>query len=234
MRRFVTGFLALTCVLTAQDFRGTIGGFVVDATGAPVADAKVRATQRSTNQFTEAVTDKEGYYSLPLLQPSTYEIEASKEGFKRLKRENITLMVAQKLDLNLQLEIGAVTSEITVTAETNQIQTADASGGMNFDAIQTSEYALNGRQVYMLMDLAPLFTQEQFGSSGFSGTCGWDVNGSYVMNGGVQGTNSFSLNGAPIGLIQGYGEHLRRRHRAHRRRQREHHARIQVSGKISF
>jgi hypothetical protein len=202
MRRFVTGFLALTCVLTAQDFRGTIGGFVVDATGAPVAEAKVRATQRSTNQFTEAVTDKEGYYSLPLLQPSTYEIEASKEGFKRLKREDVTLMVAQKLDLNLQLEIGAVTSEITVTAEVNQIQTADASGGMNFDSIQTSEYALNGRQVYMLMDLAPgvLFTQEQFGSSGFSGTRGWDVNGSYVMNGGVQGTNSFSLNGAPISL----------------------------------
>ena len=202
MRRFVTGIIGLAFCLSAQDFRGTISGFAVDATGATVPDAKVRATQRSTNQIAEATTDHEGYYSLPLLQPSTYEIEVAKDGFKRLKRENITLMVAQKLDLNFQLEIGAVSSEITVTAETDFIQSADASGGMNFDSLQTSEYALNGRQVYMLMDLAPgvLFTQEQFGSSGFSGTRGWDVNSSYVMNGGVQGTNSFSLNGAPISL----------------------------------
>ena len=49
------------------------------------------------------------------------------------------------------------------------------SGGLNFDCIQTSEYPLNGRQVYMLMDLTAgvLFTQEEFGSSGYSGTRGW-------------------------------------------------------------
>src|SRR5205814_7996939 len=93
--------------------------------------------------------------------------------------------------------------EITVTAEASElIQTADASGGMNFNALMTSEYALNGRQVYMMMDLTPgvLFTQEEFGATGYSGTRGWDVNGNFVMSGGKNGTNSFSLNGAPISL----------------------------------
>ena len=202
MRRLVTGIFGLLFSLAAQDFRGSVSGFVMDATGAAVAGAKVRALQLTTNGATETATDRDGFYSLPLLQPSTYEVEVTKEGFKRAKREGLTLMVAQKLDLNFQLEVGAVSSEITVTAETSFVETGDASGGMNFDSLQTSEYALNGRQVYMLMDLAPgvLFTQEQFGSSGYSGTRGWDVTGSYVMNGGVQGTNSFSLNGAPISL----------------------------------
>lgn len=69
-----------------------------------------------------------------------------------------------------------------------------------FDPIKVAEYPLNGRQSYMLMALTPgvLFTQQQFGSSGFSGTRGWDVNGNYTMNGGRTGTNQFLLNGAPI------------------------------------
>jgi hypothetical protein len=89
-----------------------------------------------------------------------------------------------------------------VKAESEAVETGAASGGMNFDSRQTSDYPLNGRQVYMLMDLTPdvLFTQEQFGSSGYSGTRGWDVSSAYIMNGGVQGTNSFSLNGAPISM----------------------------------
>jgi len=73
---------------------------------------------------------------------------------------------------------------------------------MNFDSRTNSEFALNGRQVYMLTDLAPgvLFTREEFGSTGFSGTRGWDTNGSLTMGGGKTVTNSFSLNGAPISL----------------------------------
>jgi hypothetical protein len=54
----------------------------------------------------------------------------------------------------------------------------------------------------MMMELSPgvLFTQEEFGATGFSGTRGWDVNSSFAMGGGKSGTNSFGLNGAPISL----------------------------------
>jgi hypothetical protein len=198
----VPTMLLLAPSLPGQDFRATISGQVVDGSGAALPGARVRAVQRSTNQATEAVTNQDGYYTLPYLQPSTYDVEVSAAGFNKLRRENVTLMVAEKLDLPLTLEIGKITEQVTVTAEVETVQSADASGGLNFDSIQTSEYPLNGRQVYMLMDLTPgvLFTQEQFGASGFSGTRGWDTNGSYVMNGGVQGSNSFSLNGAPISL----------------------------------
>src|SRR6516162_9885312 len=200
---------ALVCLLLiacspvhGQDFRATITGQITDMTGAAIAGAQVRAVQRSTNQPTETTTNQDGYYTLPYLPPSTYDLEVTAAGFNKLRRENITLMVAEKLALPLKLELGSINTLVTVSADAEVVQSSDASGGLNFDSTQTSEYPLNGRQVYMLMDLTPgvLFTQEQFGASGFSGTRGWDVNGSYVVNGGVQGTNSFSLNGAPISL----------------------------------
>ena len=54
----------------------------------------------------------------------------------------------------------------------------------------------------MLLSLTPgvIFTQEQFGASGFSGTRGWDVNSSYKFNGarGGNGNNVFTINGAVI------------------------------------
>ena len=188
--------------LCGQDFRATITGQVSDASGAAIVGAEVRAVQRSTNAVVVAKTNHEGYYALQFLQPSTFDIDVTAAGFNKLRKENITLLVAQKLDLPFMLDVGSVVERMVVSASAELLQTAEASGGLNFDALQTSEYPLNGRQVYMLMDLTPgvLFTQEQFGSSGFSGTRGWDTNGSYTMGGGVAGTNSFSLNGAPISL----------------------------------
>src|SRR5450432_533362 len=205
MRRIAICALAVVSValnVFGQDSRATVAGMVLDQAGAAIPGARIRAVQRSTNLPAETVSDREGYYTLPYLQPGNYDIEVTAPGFSLLRRENVTLLVAQKLDLPLKLEVGQVNDRITVTANAGVVQSSDASGGMNFDSIQTSEYPLNGRQVYMLMDLTPgvLFTQEQFGSSGYSGTRGWDVSGAYVMNGGVAGTNSFSLNGAPISL----------------------------------
>ncbi len=62
------------------------------------------------------------------------------------------------------LEVGSLVERMVVSASADVVQSADASGGLNFDSLQTSEYPLNGRQVYMLMDLTPgvLFIQEQF------------------------------------------------------------------------
>ena len=193
---------SVPAVTEAQEYRATIAGQVTDSSHAAIPGATVKAIQRSTNTVTEAKTNSEGYYTLGFLQPNTYDIEVIADGFNRLRREGIVLMVADKIDLPLTLEVGKVTESVTVQAEQETIQTGNASGGLNFDEVMTSEYALNGRQVYMLMDLTPgvIFTQEQFGVSGYSGTRGWDVSGAYVMNGGVTGSNQFLLNGAPISL----------------------------------
>src|SRR5678816_3049400 len=198
MRRLevmLTFILGSSGLLQAQEFRGTISGQVIDDSGAAIVGATVRAVQRSTNQATGATTNQDGYYVLPYLQPSNYDVEVSANGFHKMKKENVTLLVAQKLDLDFKLEVGQMNQEVTVQAEVEVLQTADASGGMNFDSKMTSEYALNGRQLYMMMDLSPgvLFTQEEFGATGYSGTRGWDVNGNFTFNGSKTGTTAFAL-----------------------------------------
>lgn len=203
--RFIVAILFL-CPWTGlhgQDYRATIVGQVTDSSKAAIPGVTVRALRAGTNEITETITNDDGYYTLPYLIPGTYTIEASMPGFSLLRREAIVLQVADKLELPLELQVGQVSESITVVGEQSLIQTATASRGQNFDPVKTQEYPLNGRQVYMLMALTPgvIFTQEQFGSSGFSGTRGWDVNGSYIINGGRVGTNQFLLNGAPISLV---------------------------------
>jgi carboxypeptidase family protein len=184
----------------AQDFRATILGQVLDPSGGAIPNAIVKATRVDNNQSVEVRTNTEGVYSIPFLNPGTYNLEASAPGFKITKREAIAVLTADKLNIPLKLQVGDITQEVTVVGEQEVLDTGSASRGLNFDPVKTQEYPLNGRQTYMLLALTPgvLFTQEQFGATGFSGTRGWDVNSSYKINGGRTGSSQFLLNGAPI------------------------------------
>jgi hypothetical protein len=184
----------------AQEYRATLLGQVTDSSGAAIPNASVKATREGTNVAKDTVTNSEGIYTIIGLDPGSYTVNVTANGFRTHVRSQIVLQTAQKLNLPVTLEVGQTQQEITVVGEQELIQTATASRGLVFDPIKMQEIPLNGRQAYMLMRLSPgvMFTQRTFGSSGFSGTRGWDVNGSFTMNGGRTGTNQFLLNGAPI------------------------------------
>ncbi len=193
-------FTLLTACVSAQDFRATLTGIVTDPSGAAVPDATVKAINNNTNTTKEVKTTSIGNYTIPYLDPGTYKVEVIAPGFQTLIRSNITLRVADKVNLGIQLTVGQTSESVTVTAEQAVIETASADRGLVFDPIKTQQYPLNGRQTYMLMSLTPgvIFTQEAFGPGGFSGTRGWDVNNAYKINGARTGQNLFLLNGAPI------------------------------------
>src|SRR5262245_20994789 len=163
--------ILLGSALFAQDFRGTVTGKVTDSSKAAIPHAVVRAIQPDTDEVTETETNDHGYYTLAYLLPNKYVVEVSAPGFQSAKREMV-LLVADKLDLSFTREVGQMNTQVTVSAAAEAIDNTNASGGINFDAIQTAEYPLNGRQAYTLMELAPgvLFTQEEFGATGYSGT----------------------------------------------------------------
>src|SRR5260370_36670799 len=83
--------------LSGQDSRSTITGQVADASSAPIAGATVRAVQRNTNQAITATTNRDGYYTLTYMQPSTYDIEVTAPGFNKLRLANMRLVVAQEV-----------------------------------------------------------------------------------------------------------------------------------------
>src|SRR5262245_33250013 len=198
--RAALALMVFTAIGFAQDFRATISGLVTDQNGQGVANAIVKAVNVDTNETREVLAGDDGLYAVPYLNPGTYSVEASAAGFQTLRRGGIELRVADRLNLPLELKIGQVTETVTVTGQQEVVESGSADRGLVFDPVKTQELPLNGRQTYMLMALTPgvIFTQEQFGSSGFSGTRGWDVNSSYKINGARTGQNLFLLNGAPI------------------------------------
>src|SRR5205807_2147034 len=88
----------------------------------------------------------------------------------------------------------------TVEAIADSLQTSTASRSYRWDPAKLKALPLIGRQAYSLISLTPgvIFTQEQFGTNGFFNLRGYETNSAFVINGGIQGTNQFLLNGAPV------------------------------------
>src|SRR5579883_1671504 len=96
MKTFLLTLSALilsTLAAPAQDTRGTITGHVTDSSGALVAGAEVRATNRQTNTVTSAKSNEAGVYTLPYLLPGTYDLNATFTGFKQTDRKGIEVRV---------------------------------------------------------------------------------------------------------------------------------------------
>ena len=84
-----------------------------------------------------------------------------------------------------------------MSAETSEIESNESTIAQTIENKRISELPLNGRQVYMLMQLTAgtIFTQTTFGATGFSGTSAWDVNGSLSVHGSRTGNNEYLVDG---------------------------------------
>src|SRR5437870_3300919 len=105
MMRFLI-ILSLAGSAFAQS--GQITGLVSDPAGAAVGGAKVTITNEETRIARDTVTNEQGYYTFPLLNPGSYELGVQKPGFKGVTRPGITLNVAQIARVDLSLQLGEV------------------------------------------------------------------------------------------------------------------------------
>src|SRR5262249_8987628 len=99
--------LSLAVTAGAQEFRGSLTGRITDPTGAALPGASVSVKNVETNIVATMTTNEDGNYNFPLLQPGKYAITVTQQGFKSAQRKNIELRVADKLTLDVQLEVGA-------------------------------------------------------------------------------------------------------------------------------
>ena len=111
------GTLLAAAPAAAQFDRAQLSGRIKDAQAAAVPGATVTATNRQTQTASVAVSDSTGFFTFPNLAAGHYDVSAELQGFKKSMRQDIGLDAAGSLTLDFTLETGAVTEEVTVTAE---------------------------------------------------------------------------------------------------------------------
>jgi len=112
-----TLILALTFVVSfsAAAAAPSISGAVTDTTGAALPDARVVLRDIATGQETAVLTSADGRYAFEA-RPGTYLVVVSRTGFSDVVRTVLVDDAKQKIDLPLTLQVGVLTSEVTVTA----------------------------------------------------------------------------------------------------------------------
>jgi hypothetical protein len=166
----------LTTTMQAQlSGKGTISGTVSDPSGANVPHATVTATNVATEVHTTRTTTSDGYYVLSPLDPGTYNVTVTAQGFKTLTQDKVVVDALQVVGLNIVLQIGTVAETVTVTTAPPALDTGNATLG---NTVENQEYTalplqMNGgaRNATQFEYLEPGVSQGNSGSSGvFNGT----------------------------------------------------------------
>ena len=150
-------FLCMSpAVLRAQVTTSTIAGVVTDSAGGAVTHVRVTATLVSTGQQREATTNDAGEYVVPQLAPGAYDIAVSATGFQTAIVRNVTLDIAERAIVNVTLQVGQISEQITVTgtaAPLLEVETASLGQVVTRKAI--NDLPLNGRNYLTLGSLSP-------------------------------------------------------------------------------
>jgi hypothetical protein len=126
----------------AQVTKGSISGSVIDASGALIADATLKATNTQTGTLLQAISDKSGGFHFNMLPPGTYRIEISKNDFSPRKLENIVVSTSMDTGLGvLSLGVAGERSTVEVTASTTLIEVTQAQVTNTFSARSIVQFA---------------------------------------------------------------------------------------------
>jgi len=177
----------------AQSYTGSIGGRVIDSTGAAVPRAQVTLTEDSTNTIFKTLTNDSGDFVVSYLKPGTYHAEFASPGFKEHVETGIQLQINQQRRLDLALEVGQVSERVDVSASSAQINYVSPEIGQVVDAdqlINLPELASNsrGRSPFLLAKLLPGVTS--------NGNTYTNIN-SFSFSGGRKTTNEILVDGLP-------------------------------------
>jgi len=175
-----------------------ITGRVMDQNAAVVQGTEISITNVETGISRKAVTNDEGYYSVPLLQPGGYRLTAQKPGFKPVARDNVTLAVGQTARLDFMLEAGNVDEDVNVVEQTPLLSPETSSLGQVIDGKKIVNIPLNGRSPFRLVQLTPGVLSSnsangQFGDIPVNTT--FDSN--FSINGGRSQSNEVTIDGVP-------------------------------------
>ncbi len=187
--------LVLPLASRAQD-TGYISGTVTDKSGAAIAGADVVITNTAGSLTRTTTTNSDGAYVIAGLPGASYNIVVTAKGFQKYSATKVVLDVAQKIRVDVQLIVGAVTEVVEVTGESvAQVETQSSELSSTITGKQVNELELNGRQFTQLAALSPGVSNQTFGATGTDDGVVGVTNIQFSINGGRFEYNNWELDG---------------------------------------
>jgi len=143
----------LASALSAQSPTATITGIVRDPQGSAIPGVQVTATSLATQQKVAYTTNDDGLFGLRQLPIGQYIVEAEKTGFRRFVRRGLVLTTGQSLELDVQLEVGAVSESITVSGSATLLETRTSDVAQLVEAKAVEDLPLGDRRSLNLIQM---------------------------------------------------------------------------------
>jgi len=204
VRYFLCLVGCLACCLIAlslwgQTNSGNIRGTITDPSGATLAGATVTARNMDTGlSITTASTDA-GLYSVPNLPPGRYSVSAEAPSLKKYTQEGVTVATGTAVTLDIQMQLGAVSENVTVIADASQLQTATSEVGATVQSTLVANLPLEVsgtiRNPVQFIELVPGFV------GGVANNPGSNSSDDFKVNGGQEGGTDVLVDGVSISLV---------------------------------
>ena len=180
----------------AQSTYGSLTGQVTDSTGAAIAQALATLTNVDTNYSQTTTSDSTGVYLFKLISPGRYSLTISATGFAVYVQTGIVINANLYATQDVRLAVAKTGATVTVTANTELIDTTTSELGMTVNTQSMSDLPLNGRDPTSLALLAPGMVDANkagvvWAQSGFSFPSEAAASG----NGGRIGSTFYMLDG---------------------------------------
>ena len=148
--------LAVCTVSThAQTSQAVVRGTVRDTSNAVIVGARISLVNVATHVVAQTTTNSTGDYIILNINPGTYTLEASSQGFASQKLQPFVLEVNQTSTLDFALSVGGVDTIVQVQAVGNQIEASTTELAMTLEAKQIADLPLDSRNFTQLFIAAP-------------------------------------------------------------------------------
>src|SRR5262249_9061129 len=191
-------YLSLVCasaaLLLGQAINGSISGLVTDKSGATIAEAKITVTDLDRSTAFSTVSNETGFYQVSQLPIGRYRITAEKSGFRTYVVDGFPLAAEQRAAVNISLEVGATSSEITVSAAPQLLESVTSTLNAAVSNNQIVNLPLNDRNIWSLTSLVPgVFTTKT--TTGVDDTF---YGNHFIINGSQEATSDMQLDGVSL------------------------------------
>jgi hypothetical protein len=158
--------LIAPAALHAQLLYGSIVGTVTDQSGAVVPNAQVKAVNPATGEAREVATDASGRFTIGNVVAGAYDVSVTAPGFRLFTQKGVIATVNTVTRVDVQLEVGAQTQEVTVAGAATALQTDKSDVHAELTPSEMSNLPLpNYRNYQSLFNLVPGATPTQFQNS---------------------------------------------------------------------